>query len=408
MSDTNPIDSSLFERQLNEVFTLHENGDLDRAEALYRQLIDRYPEIWQLHFNCGLLLFEAGRHAEALEFYLGGLKINDGSEDLLFNTAICQKELGLIEDAIHSYRRALDVAPDDIDCWYNLAGCYRTLCQDTPATQIYIKILEDNPRHLPSLNNLAYLTHKSGNDDQARKLYEQILEINPDHVSADYMRAALSGETRHQPPDSYIKEVFDAFADHYDTSLTDTLGYDLPAALLEFYQRFFADREPRCFLDLGCGTGLVGEKFRSLCSSMTGVDISSQMLAAAREKQLYESLHCSEIIEFLKTRHGSCYDLVVSGDVLPYIGELKGLFTEVARIVSESGHFIFSVEHYPSAEPLPVLQKSGRFAHSRNCITDMAGRTGWHIVGQTELDLRREREVWIQGAIYMMSRSTLT
>ena len=64
---------------------------------------------------------------------------------------------------------------------------------------------------------------------------------------------------------------------------------------------------------------------------MTGVDISGKMLAAAQEKKLYESLHCSEIIEFLRTQQGAGYDLVVSGDVLPYFGELKGLFSEVAR-----------------------------------------------------------------------------
>lgn len=408
MSNRNSIDSNLLERQLTEVFTLHENEDLDQAEVLYRQLIEQYPEIWQLHFNCGLLLFESGRLAEALEFYLGGLRINDGNEDLHFNTAICQKELGLIEEAIHSYRRVLDITPDDVDCWYNLAGCYRARRHDELASQIYVKILEDNPRHLPSLNNLAYLAHKKGDNDQARELYEQILEINPEHASADYMRAALSGETRYQPPDSYIKEVFDAFADHYESSLTDHLGYDLPAQLLELYQRLFPGSKPVRLLDIGCGTGLVGDKFRSLCSSITGVDISDKMLAAAREKELYESLHCSEIMEFLSKYQGSRYDLVVSGDVLPYVGELESLFTEVSRVVSGNGHFIYSVEHNPDAAPLPVLQKSGRFAHSRTYITDTAGKAGWHLVTQTLLDLRKERGEWIQGAIYVMARAAIT
>lgn len=409
MTDTHPnADFNALESRLTQACSCHEQGDYHRAEILYRDLIGQYPGIWQLHFNYGLLCDETGRYEEALENYFAGLAINPASEDLHYNIAICQKKLGRIEAAIDSYRRALEIAPDDIDCLYNLAGCYRSQGDDQRAARVYGEILERAPQHLPSLNNLAYVAHKNGDSAGARELYDKILALNPDHVSAEYMRAALSGETRSQPPDSYVKEVFDAFADHYEASLTANLGYELPSTLRDFYQRLLPRNTPERLLDLGCGTGLIGDTFQSFCQSMTGVDISEKMLDAAREKRLYDTLHLSAITDFLTTHPSSSYDLVVSGDVLPYIGDLEELFIGVSRVLTALGHFMFSVEHHSDEVLVPVLQQSGRFAHSQAYVTSVADKTGWQIIGQTLLDLRRERDEWIQGSIYLMSLSSIS
>jgi predicted TPR repeat methyltransferase len=391
------------ERLLAAVCSMHEAGELEQAELLYRELIDRYPFIWQLYFNLGLLLFESSRPEEALEVYLKGLSINCASDDLLYNTAICQKELGHDEAAIDLYRKALAIAPDDIDCLYNLAGCYRTISEESRAEDIYRSIIDRIPDHLPALNNLAYLTHKRGEIRVARQLYDTILEIDPDHVSADFMRAALSGETRTQSPDSYIKDVFDEFAAHYEQSLTANLSYDLPTCLYDFYVLRLPGHKPERVLDLGCGTGLAGETFSTLCQSLTGVDLSEKMLDAARHKNIYESLHNTEIIHYLRNFSESSYDLVISADVLPYLGCLEELFRKVLPVLTEGGHFLFSVEDHPGTASTPVLQQSGRFAHSNKYVRGVAGLTGWRIIHMTTLDLRKEREEWIQGAIYLMS-----
>ena len=403
MKESNNTDQDILEHLLAEAFSLHEAGDLKKAELRYRELIDRYPAIWQLYFNFGLLLFESGRIEEALECNLKGLAINPSSDDLLYNSAICHKELGNYQGAIESYRKSLDINPDDIDSLYNLAGCFRIIDEEHRAEETYREVLRRTPDHLPSLNNLAYLSHKRGALERARQLYEKILEIDPGHESADFMRAALAGETRTHSPDSYVKEVFDEFADHYDESLTANLGYDLPSSLYDFYVRHLPGHKPERTLDLGCGTGLVGQKFTTLCRSMTGVDISEKMLAAAHHKDLYDSLHHANIIEFLDSSTGAAYDLVISADVLPYLGSLEELLRKLLPVIIAGGCFLFSVEDCQDNVLHPVLQHSGRFAHSKKYVQAVADQAGWQIVAMTTLDLRKEREEWIQGAVYLIS-----
>ena len=52
-------------------------------------------------------------------------------------------------------------------------------------------------------------------------------------------------------------------------------------------------------LDLGCGTGLVGERLRKMVRRLEGVDLSEAMLAEARRKQIYDRLHKGDLTQFL-------------------------------------------------------------------------------------------------------------
>ena len=228
---------------------------------------------------------------------------------------------------------------------------------DRQAALTYKTILDFNSTHISSLNNLAYLCHKNGDNKRAEDLYSRILKLNPNHVFADHMLAALTGKQRDNIPDSYIRDVFDQFSDHYESSLTEKLHYNLPSKLLDCCRRLLEKKRFDHMLDLGCGTGLVGELFSPVCNFMTGVDISDKMTEFAHRKQLYEYLCVSEIISFLKINDTASFDLIISADVFPYIGDLSELFKKAGKVISNYGSFIFSVEHFDGDYDRPQLRQ---------------------------------------------------
>ena len=81
-------------------------------------------------------------------------------------------------------------------------------------------------------------------------------------------------------------------------------------------------------LDLGCGTGGAGAWLKDYARSITGVDLSENMIALARKKLLYQDLHVQSLNEYLQTSTKT-FDLVVASDVLSYIGELESTFQQV-------------------------------------------------------------------------------
>lgn len=399
-----PIDAAFFNR-LSVVQNDHESGDYEAAERGYRELIASQPAIWQLYFNLGMLLFDQRRFEEALTCYLDGCAVNHGSIDLLYNSAICFKELGRFDEAIDSYEKALLLDPDDLDCRYNLAGCYRAQGRERDALITYLDTLDFDPNHVSSLKNAAYLLHKNGEHERARELYQRVLQIDPENPAADHMLAALSGAERGHAPAAYVRDVFDQFADHYDISLTDNLEYRLPSQLYDFYRSLAKKNSIGHLLDLGCGTGLVGECFQLLCCSITGVDISANMVAAARRKQIYTSLHVNEIVSFLEEIVSQDYDLIISADVFPYIGDLAPVLSGASRCARPGGYYLFSVEHDAADSEHPQLQESGRFSHSRVYVENMAQRCGWVFADERIVHLRKERDAWIKGCIYVLLKS---
>lgn len=404
MSQSEGKTSESFEQQLTYVFELHEQGRYEDAESLYQKLIEQYPSIWQLHFNYGLLLFELSRFSDAERTYRQGLSISPDNVDLWYNLALCCKKLDSYKSAVDAYENALSVSPDDVDCLYNLAGCYREMGEDDAAIHGYEKTLKVDEAHLSALNNLAYLHHKNGNTRQAAELYRKILSIEPDHERADHMLASIEGEARENAPDSYIRDVFDNFSDHYENSLIGKLEYRIPSILLQFMKHSHAGTSFGRVLDLGCGTGLAGEVLRPFSDTLTGIDISEKMVAVAQRKSIYNELHVSEIMTFLSDSQSAGYDCIVAADVFPYIGELGDLFNELARVVDKRGSFVFSVESLLDDETPFKLLPSGRFAHTIRYIESIAAKTGWKILNGDNIDLRKEKNAWIDGIIFYLKK----
>jgi ubiquinone/menaquinone biosynthesis C-methylase UbiE/cytosine/adenosine deaminase-related metal-dependent hydrolase len=140
--------------------------------------------------------------------------------------------------------------------------------------------------------------------------------------------------------------AFDAWAEVYDTQ---------PNPLLSLEQRVLIPLLPEIrgvdILDTGCGTGRWLAHLAE-CSPrrLTGVDISAEMLAAAKRK----------IKGDCELKLGNCTalpveeesaDLVLSSFVLSYVDDLESYVNEIDRVLRPGGSFLLSDMH-PETEAL--------------------------------------------------------
>lgn len=83
------------------------------------------------------------------------------------------------------------------------------------------------------------------------------------------------------------------FAPIYDSQFAERLGYCYPQAIADVYQAH-GGKADQPIADIGCGTGLVAAQLQKSCKaaglSIDGIDISDEMLQAARAKSLYRVL----------------------------------------------------------------------------------------------------------------------
>lgn len=387
-----------------EAIQLHRQGYHEEAIRRYHHIALEVPDVAEVHYNLGLAFLETGRYDTAVQACRRAATLNPVDPDIWYNLGLACKKDHRFAEARTSYIQALELAPDDPDIRYNLGCCLRDAGEIEEARTVFAHLVALAPDHLPALNNLAYLHHLLGDYDEARGAYRRILSIDPAHASARYMHAVLVGAPVATPPREYIRSLFDHYSTTFEENLTRDLEYTLYLDLRVMFDALPDIRRPRDHgLDLGCGTGLVGEAFRSVCRRLAGIDLSARMIEQATAKKIYDTLHVEEIVAFLH-RTEERYDLFLAADVLIYTGDLLPLFAATAAQASPDALFCLSVEL--SAHPGWTLQTTGRYGHHPDYVRQTAAMHGWRELCATGADIRREGDGWIEGYLFIFGRKT--
>ena len=106
-----------------------------------------------------------------------------------------------------------------------------------------------------------------------------------------------------------VRFTYRDWADTYDSELLDEFGYQAPSAAVETLQKHLPSLGS-VILDMGCGTGLVGELLHSLgYRHLDGLDLSPEMLEKAKARGVYRTLGEADLTETLEIEQ--IYDAVI-------------------------------------------------------------------------------------------------
>ena len=237
--------------------------------------------------------------------------------------------------------------------------------------------------------------------DEAKEEFEKALSIKPGDERCNYFFSALSGKNIDKAPKQYVENLFDEYAIKYDQHLTFVLQSSVPISIVDNIEKIANPEQKYKILDLGSGTGLVGEyllKKGNIKFVIDGVDISGKMVNIAKSKNIYNNVTKAEISSYL-TEINDQYDIVTASDVMIYIGELEPIFAMVKKILVKNGYFIFSTEDSESQEGFE-LKKTLRYGFSDKYITDLAQKYGLNIISKAHQFLRKDKDEGISGTIY--------
>ena len=346
-----------------------------------------------------------GQLDTAISCYEKALSIKPDYAEAHYNLGFSHHRLGQLDAAVRSYKKVVAIKPDYAKEHNNkiLSVIYFfTIGQIPDAIDTLEALIKDNPNDALLFNMIGGCYASLGQPDMAVKNYEQALAIKPDYAVPQHMLNALTGNTSTEPPKEYVKNLFDDYAERFDDSLIKQLGYKLPFLMKELILKLDPPRNKfEKVIDLGCGTGLTGKELRDISNNLTGIDISSNMVAKTRELDVYDRLIVGDIVDILSSSKEK-YDLFIALDVFIYVGELTKIFKTVRQCCNKNALFIFSIE--TQEEDGYSLLKSARYAHSDDYILNIAS-DGFKVIDSQEVGLRKEKESWIEGKIFILQVS---
>lgn len=244
---------------------------------------------------------------------------------------------------------------------------------------------------------LGEMREAAGDASAAAAAWTEALRLDPADPLGASLKLALIGAAPEPGalPSAFVEALFDQYAPRFDEKLVGRLGYRVPELIMGALARAGATGFDRV-LDLGCGTGLMGERLRGAAGFVEGFDISSGMLRKAAAKRVYDRL---ERVDLQRLEAGGRQaDLVVAADVFLYLGALDRILSTVAGMMPPGGLLAFSVEWHDGPEPM-VLRASRRYAHSEPHLRDLLARLGFEIVSIDREPIRQDRGEPIEGLI---------
>ncbi len=186
----------------------------------------------------------------------------------------------------------------------------------------------------------------------------------PANVSAQ--AAALLERAYALDGDAASRALYRDWAETYDDTMLQGLGYRSPAVVARMLGEHLADRQA-LVLDIGCGTGLAGHKLGELgFVAIDGLDLSPEMMQVAARRNVYRNFITADLNRPLPMRDGSYAGASCSGTFTHGHVDARCL-GEVFRILQRGAPFSFTVklevwEPLGFKAMLAQLQADGRIA----------------------------------------------
>lgn len=237
--------------------------------------------------------------------------------------------------------------------------------------------------------------------------YRNAADADPeDRHGAKLLLMRLGAAKLDAMPPAYVRTLFDQYAAKFDTALVRGLGYRGPDILLKAVLAVrHATHRPAFFkhaVDLGCGTGLAAQAFRSNVGHWTGIDLSPRMIAQARATGLYEKLEIADMIQALVTQADASADLVLAADALVYMPDLDPLFAAASRVLAVDGILAFTVETH-AGEGI-ILGEKLRYAHSESYVRAAIAGAGLTLCDLAHVSTRNDGGVAVPGLVAVATR----
>ena len=331
--------------------------DYNSAEKHYLRVLELGRNNFAAHLNYATLLYKEHRLSEALEEFRQAIIINPKSAEASNNLGLILKDLQEYEEALGLFFNAYALNPELEEVSVNLSE--------------------------------TLMLYHQKDADTAVKIAENWLRQAPNNIFAARTTASLKGiATNSADNKTYAEKLFDNFAEHYDNTLHQ-INYQLPQAFSKYLGEIRG-----LILDLGCGTGLLGETLKKPHNQIIGVDISEAMLQQAQNKNIYQELINRDILAYLDGPHPT-FDLITAADVFCYISDLTPIIQKCFP-----NRLCFSIEIGDNTNNWQ-LSPQGRYKHSLEYVNKLLSTTGYNQIDCHHLTLRNENTQEVKGAIFI-------
>jgi tetratricopeptide (TPR) repeat protein len=149
----------------------HQGGQLDLAEAGYRQVLQQEPGNAIATHYLGVLAWQRGDLVAAEDMMRRSIAAQNTVPDFHNNLGLVLRDVDRTSDAVSCYRQAIALRPDYVEAWNNLGLASERLGEWPQSIDAYRNALKFDPRFVKAGQNIAFALLATGAFEEGWQFY---------------------------------------------------------------------------------------------------------------------------------------------------------------------------------------------------------------------------------------------
>lgn len=167
-------------QKLEEAISLHGQGKVLKAVALYQEILDTDAKnIGALQY-LGVARLQTGDSEDGIRLLRRAISFDPKNSEAHYNLGLAWRSKGNNQKALASLRRSIAIQPRNFEAQNAIAGILLEYRANLKYAEAHIRTaLKHNPKYAPALNNLALLLQKRGLIEDATVESRKAVALNP-------------------------------------------------------------------------------------------------------------------------------------------------------------------------------------------------------------------------------------
>src|SRR5208283_4608013 len=164
----------------------HQKGELQQAEAIYRQVLQAEPDNADALHLLGVIANQLGQNEIAVSLIEKAIKANQAVPLYHNNAGNAYRALNKPDEAMACYRRALSLKPDYHEALNNMGSVLAEQGKPDEAIACYRRAVSLKPDFYEAHYNLGIALAEEGKPDEAIACYRRSVTLSPDSHMANF------------------------------------------------------------------------------------------------------------------------------------------------------------------------------------------------------------------------------
>lgn len=172
--------------KFGEAVRLHQGGQLDKADAIYREILAVDPDHASALNLLGVVSLQRHDYEAARRFLERAVHLEPDQVEFQVHLGEVYRVRGEHEDALGRYQAAIRLQPDHPTAYWSMGISLVELGRHGEAAEAFARAVEINPENSDYRFRYGVALARAGRDQEAADILADLLDRKPDHVEAAF------------------------------------------------------------------------------------------------------------------------------------------------------------------------------------------------------------------------------